>query len=285
VVQCDVVREAANAVVERLQDHGLHHRGAIVIEPVDVAVSDAAAAAEAESPGEGGDAMVWEELEARTRDEAALTVSFLVLMSIAATIAGIGILLDSPILIIGAMVVGPDYGPLAALCVALVRRRWAAAGSAARTLLIGVAVAATAATVVTLLLRLTTIAPADYDIDDRQLTAFISRPDGLAVVVAVLAGVVGMLSLTEGRSGALIGVLVSVTTIPAIGNIGAAASYGSWEDVGGAALQLALNVTALVVAGVVTLSVQTRLTGTRPTGRRPHPRLAAIHFGVRDPSP
>ena len=52
-----------------------------------------------------------------------------------------------------------------------------------------------------------------------------------------------MLSLTEARSGALIGVLVSVTTIPAVGNVGAAAAYGAWSEVGGAALQLAINVT------------------------------------------
>ena len=74
----------------------------------------------------------------------------------------------------------------------------------------------------------------------------------------MLAGVVGMLSLTEGRAGALIGVLVSVTTIPAIGNIGAAAAYGQWHDAGGAVAELIVNVTALVVAGSVTLIVQPR---------------------------
>ena len=95
---------------------------------------------------------------------------------------------------------------------------------------------------------------------DRILTSFVSKPDAFAVVVAVLAGVVGMLSLTEGRSGALIGVLVSVTTIPAIGNIGAAAAYGQWPDAGGAAVQLIVNITALVVAGCLTLIVQARQT-------------------------
>ncbi len=268
VVLCDVAREAANAVVERLQDYGVHRSGAIVIEAIEVAVSDAAAAAEAASPGEAGDALVWEQLEARTRSEATLTVSFVVFMSIAATIAAIGILLDSPILIIGAMVVGPDYGPLAALCVAIVRRRRAHAFVALRTLAVGVVAAAGIAFVATLGFRLTTIAPDAYEVGDRQLTAFISRPDALAAVVAVLAGVVGMLSLTEGRSGALVGVLVSVTTIPAIGNIGAAAGYASWDDVGGAALQLIINVTGLVVAGAVTLYVQARITTATPAHNR-----------------
>jgi uncharacterized hydrophobic protein (TIGR00271 family) len=263
VVVCDVAREAANDVVEALQEFGVHRDGAIMIEAVQVVVSDAAAEAEAESPGEGADALVWEEVEARARDEATLTASFLLFMSIAATIASIGILLDSPILVIGAMVVGPDYGPLAALCVALVRARAAGALGAARTIGIGVVVAAVGAFAATLLLRAVSIAPDVYDISDRQLTAFISQPDGMAAVVAVLAGVVGMLSLTQARSGALIGVLVSVTTIPAIGNIGAAAAYGAWTELGGAALQLAINMIGLVVAGATTLAVQSRQTTRR----------------------
>lgn len=272
VVLCDVAREAANDVVERLQDLGVHRTGAIVIVEVEGVVSDAAAAAEAATPGHGGDALVWEALEARARSEAALNASFLVFMSIAATIAAIGILLDSAVLVIGAMVVGPDYGPLAALCVAIVRRRRQPASVALRTLCIGVAVAAVAAFVATLFFRLTAIAPDAYDVGDHELTAFISRPDALAVVVAVLAGIVGMLSLTEGRSGALVGVLVSVTTIPAIGNIGAAAAFASWEAVWGAAVQLGINVTGLVVAGVCTLAVQARVTTSASVRRAARPQ-------------
>jgi len=126
------------------------------------------------------------------------------------------------------------------------------------------------------LFRLTSIAPDAYDISERQLTSFISRPDGLAAVVAILAGIVGMLALTEARSGALIGVLVSVTTIPAVGNMGAAAAYGAWDEVGGAALQLAINVVGLVVAGCITLAVQAHQTTRR---RRHGPVAVGGHCG------
>ena len=270
VVTCEVAREAANDVVEWLQAQGLHHDGAIVVEAVDAVVSDAAAAAEVRAPGHEGDALVWEELESRARTESVLTVSFLAFMAVAAVIAAVGILLDSPVLIIGAMVVGPEYGPLAALCVALVRRRRDPAGSALLTLATGLVVAALAALVATALFRLTDLAADAYSLGDRELTAFIAHPDGLAIVVAVLAGVVGMLSLTEARSGALVGVLVSVTTIPAAANVGVAAAYGEWGEVGGAALQLALNVASLVTAGVVTLAVQSRATTHDHDVFRPH---------------
>jgi uncharacterized membrane protein len=135
--------------------------------------------------------------------------------------------------------------------------------TAATTLGIAVVVGAAATYVLTVLLRLATIGPDGYDLSDRQLTAFISHPDGLAAVVAVLAGIAGMLALTEARSGTLVGVLVSVTTIPAIANIGLAAAYGEAAEVRGASLQLAVNVAGLVIAGVATLVVQSRLTARR----------------------
>jgi uncharacterized hydrophobic protein (TIGR00271 family) len=262
-VLCDVAREAANDAIEWLQDHGIHHDGAIAIDEVATTVSDAAEDAESRAPGHGADALVWEQLESIARNESRLTASFLTFMGIAALIAAIGILLDSPILIIGAMVVGPEYGPLASLCVGIVRRRRHAFATAASTLAVGLALAAATALVGTALFRAVGIAPDAYDISDHELTAFISRPDALAAVVAVLAGVVGMLALTESRGGTLIGVLVSVTTIPAAGNVGAAAAYGAWREVGGAAAQLAINLAGLILAGVATLSVQARLT----TGR------------------
>lgn len=260
LVLCDVAREAADPLVEWLQARGVHRDGAIALEAIGTVVSDAAARAEAEAPGFGSDALVWEEVEAAARDHATLTPSLLVLTAVAALIAGVAILLDSPILVVGAMVVGPEYGPIAAVCVAAVRGRWAPAGRAAGTLVVTLAAAAVATLAFTAALRATGITPDGYQLSDRQLTAFISRPDALAAVVAVLAGVAGMLSLTEGRNGTLVGVLVSVTTIPAVAAMGVAAAYGEGSEVAGAALQLVVNVCGLVVAGAATLAAQWRLT-------------------------
>jgi hypothetical protein len=64
-----------------------------------------------------------------------------------------------------------------------------------------------------------------------------------------------------------VGVLVSVTTIPAASNVGVAAAYGEWSDAGGAAAQLAINLGGIVAAGVLTLFVQRRYYVTR---RRKH---------------
>ncbi len=265
---CDVVREASNDVIQWLEDRNVHQRGAITVDAIEVVVSDAAAVAEAETPGHGTDALVWEEVESRARDDAELSVSFLVFIAIAAVIAAVGILLDEPILIVGAMVVGPDYAPLSALCVAVGRRRWDRASHAAGTLVLGLLVAAGAALLAVLAFRATGLGPGRYELHSRHLTTFISHPHGLDAVVAVLAGVVGMLSVTEGRSGAIIGVLVSVTTIPAVANVGVATAYGEWVELRGAFFQLAINLTGLLVAGIVTLAVQSRVTTFRHRSAR-----------------
>ena len=80
-------------------------------------------AAEKAAPGLPSDAVVWEEVEQRTSENTELSISFVAFMVLAMQIGAVGILLDQPILIVGAMVVGPEFGPLAGLSVALVQRR------------------------------------------------------------------------------------------------------------------------------------------------------------------
>jgi uncharacterized membrane protein len=59
--------------------------------------------------------------------------------------------------------------------------------------------------------------------------------------------------------GALIGVLISVTTIPAAANIGVAVAFADWREWRGAVAQLLVNLSAIVFAGVLTLFVQRRV--------------------------
>jgi uncharacterized hydrophobic protein (TIGR00271 family) len=165
---------------------------------------------------------------------------------------------DSPVLIIGAMVVGPEFGPLAGLAVALVELKKDLAIKSFVALAVGFPVAMTLTLIVTLALRAADIAPSSIDAG-RELTQFISHPDEFTIIVALLAGVAGMLSLTNAKSGALIGVLISVTTIPAAGNAAVAVAYGDWDEWRGAAGQLALNLVLITLSAVATLYVQRRI--------------------------
>ncbi|MDQ3934399.1 MAG: TIGR00341 family protein [Actinomycetota bacterium] len=257
VILCDVAREDASVIISDLRELGLHERGTIALEEIDTAISRAAVAAEKAAAGLPSDAVVWEEVETRTSEQTELGASFLAFMAIATMIAAVGVILDSQILIIGAMVVGPEFGPIAGFCVAVVHLRKHLAKRSILALAVGFPVAITSAFLLTLLLRATGSAP--DELTKRPLTDFISHPDEFSVIVALLAGTAGVLSLTSAKSGALIGVLISVTTIPAAGNIGVAAAYGDGDEWVGAMLQLSLNLTSILVAGVVTLYVQRRL--------------------------
>ena len=206
-----------------------------------------------------GEAVIWEEVEARLGVESRLTGSFVAMMTVAVLLGGVAVLTDSLVLVVGAMVVGPEFGPLAAATLSLHRRRWAAAGTALRTMVIGFVVATSAAVVMTLLLRAVGRIPDAYDTGRLQFTAFISHPDLFTVIVAVLAGAAGMLALTQGKSGSLVGVLISVTTIPAASNVGVATALGRWSEVGGAAAQLGANLACMVSVGLVTLAVERRI--------------------------
>jgi uncharacterized hydrophobic protein (TIGR00271 family) len=252
----DVPREEASVIVGDLKNLGIPKTGSISVEPIDVQLSELADRAEKEAPGAPADAVVWEEVEARTSEESRLSVTYIAFMVLAALIAAVGILQDSAILIVGAMVVGPEFGPIAAFCVAAVELRGRLALRSLAALLIGFPVAITAVWITVVVLKVVDIAPETFSEQDHGLATTISNPDFLAFFVAFLAGTAGMLSLSAAKSGALIGVLVSVTTIPAAANIGIAFTYQDWESWRGSLAQLAINVGAILLAGTLTLYIQ-----------------------------
>ena len=256
VILCDVAREDASIVIAELRALGLGEQGSIAIEEVESSISDAATLAEQAAKGSPADAVVWEQVEARTSESAELSFSFLAFMVLATLIAAVGIMTDSQILIIGAMVVGPEFGPLAGFAVAVVERRLDLARRSFIALAVGFPVAILASFVLTLLLRALGPAPDQLTALGHPATLFISNPNTFSVIVALLAGITGVLSLTTAKSGALVGVLISVTTIPAAANIGVAAAYGDWSEFRGALAQLGINLLCLTAAAVATLSVQ-----------------------------
>ena len=268
VVIADVARESANEVLRELKKLGLDKNGSIALDAVGVAMSSRGSEAEKAAPGAGDDAVVWEEIEQRTGEESRLSVTFLLFLSIATVIAGIGVLLDQPILIVGAMVVGPEFGPLAALSVGVIRRRPRVIGRSLLALTVGFAVAIVVTVLSTLALNAGGLVTREMLLGARPLTDFIWRPDALSWVIAFLAGIAGILSLTTAKSGALIGVLISVTTVPAAGNVAVAIAYGVPDEAWGSALQLGINLGAIATAGILTLAVQRWLSRRRrPAGR------------------
>jgi uncharacterized hydrophobic protein (TIGR00271 family) len=272
VILCDVAREDASVIVSDLKELEIDRDGSIAMEDIDSLVSDSADRAIRAAQGLPTDAVVWEEVESRTSENIELSASFLAFMVLAMLIAAVGIVTDQLILIIGAMVVGPEFGPIAGLSVAAVERRGELARRSFTALAAGLLTGIAATFVFTLAADGVGLVPADFAQEGHSLTEFISEPDVFSFIVAFIAGMAGVLSLTNAKSGALVGVLISVTTIPAASNIAVAASLGDWEEAVGALAQLSLNLGAIFLACIGTLYVQRRLYLRR---RRAHLQIDA----------
>ncbi|KQH75107.1 hypothetical protein AO501_26235 [Mycobacterium gordonae] len=266
-ITADIARESANDVVDELKALGLKRRGAITLDVVDTVVSTAAYRAENEADGDPADAVVWDELAERSREESTLNATFLTFLTLACLIAAVGVVTDSPVTVVGAMVVGPEFGPLAALAVSIVRRRGYLARRAVLALVVGFPVAMLVTAIAVLggetigWIKLGTL---------RQLNQvdFIFQVGPLSFVVALLAGAAGMLSLVSAKSAALVGVFISVTTVPAAGFAVVAATVGDWQVAEQSAIQLGVNLAGIVLAGVLVLWVHLQTSSRHRANRR-----------------
>ena len=234
MILVDVPREEASVIVGDLKALGIPKTGSISVEPIDVQLSELAEEAERAAPGAPADAVIWEEVEARTSEESRLSVTYLTFMVLAALIAGVG---DPPGL--GdphrrrhgrRPRVRPDRGVLRR------GRRATRRGSRSAALLalvVGFPVAITSVWLAVV------VVPGDgrraRDVQRGRPQPAQRRsptPTSWPFFVAFCAGMAGMSSASAtAKSGALIGVLISVTTIPAAANIAIAFAYEDWAVV------------------------------------------------------
>ncbi|MGC5343313.1 DUF389 domain-containing protein [Streptomyces sp. DT24] len=268
VVLCDVAREAADELIGELRGLGLGRTGAITAESLELTLSADADRAEAAAPGESSDAVLWEELTEVTHEESAFSVTYVAFLSLATMLAACGVMLDNAVLIVGAMAVGPEFGPLAGMSTAIVQRAPRLVARSFWALIGGFAVAVALTAGFARLLNSFGLFTAAMVEADRPNTSFIWQPDWISFVVALLAGIAGTLSLTSAKSGALIGVAISVTTVPAAANAAVAFSYQDLQQTWGSGAQLLANLGGIVLAGTLTLLAQKGLWAlTRRGGR------------------
>ncbi|WP_086752287.1 DUF389 domain-containing protein [Streptomyces europaeiscabiei] len=256
VVMCDAAREAGDELIGALRALDLDRTGSIAVENIDLSLSERADRAEKDAPGEGADAVLWEHLTDATHEESTLSLTYIAFITLATMIAACGVVLDNAILIVGAMAVGPEFGPLAGISTSIVQRHPRLALRSLIALLVGFAVAMAVTVGFSLFMDALDLFSREQLDAERPNTAFVYAPDAFSFVVAVLAGIAGTLSLTSAKSGALVGVAISVTTVPAAANAAVALSYGDTAQTIGSTNQLLLNLAGIVLAGTLTLFFQ-----------------------------
>ncbi|MET9896695.1 DUF389 domain-containing protein [Streptomyces sp. NPDC006465] len=252
-IVCDVLTGAANDVLRSLRALHLDSRGSIVIEPVDMAFvgGDTAAA-----HGPLTHAPVWEQVEARIRAQGTYAPSFYLYLVIAGLLGAVGIVTNSQILIVAAMVVGPEYGAIVSIALGIDRHNGPRIRQGLRALLVGFVLAIVVTFLFALLIRACDLESKAFSLGLRPVSDLIDTPNFFSFAVAGLAGIVGVVSLTEAKTSALLGVFISVTTIPAAADIAVSAAFGSASSAWGSLVQLLVNVVVLIVVGTATLRCQ-----------------------------
>jgi uncharacterized hydrophobic protein (TIGR00271 family) len=206
----------------------------------------------------GRDAAVWADVMGRAREHARPGLLYVLYMASAGVIAGVGVLSGSAVLVVGAMAISPDLLPISATAVGVVERRWALAVRAIVTLAIGLTTTTLAAAGSTGLLRAFGRVDAGLSLSDTALGLSVSTVGPGTVLVALTAGLAGMLAY-ETAGSAAVGVAISITTIPAASYLGDALALGSDQQHGVGALKVLLtNVVGILTASTVTLWVQRR---------------------------
>ncbi|GAA1261522.1 DUF389 domain-containing protein [Pseudonocardia aurantiaca] len=267
VIAADVARESVDGVLTGLCELGVDRAGGVTLEALDTTLSDAADAAEEAAPGEGSDAVIWDEVVARTGEESRFSVSYQAFLTIACLLAAVGAITDSPVTVVGAMVLGPEFGPLAAVAVGIVLRRGDLVRRGAFALAAGFPLAMAVTAVGALILDVTGLLTT-AGLDQLNQVDFIYDVGPFSLIVALLAGAAGMLSLTSAKSAALVGVFISVTTVPAAAFASVAFVEGRYDQALRSAAQLVINLVGIVVAAAAVLLVS-RWNQRRGRGLRP----------------
>jgi uncharacterized hydrophobic protein (TIGR00271 family) len=248
LLTAEVSAESADVVLELLIHHG-------------VAEDDIALARLDEigpiKPGRTAASLIWADMLGQARVNARPVARYLVFMVAAGVIAAFGVMQANDVLIVGAMAVSPDLLPITAACVGLVNRNFRLANRALVTVAVGMGAACLTAAALAGIGDLLDLLPVHFAVGESALSD-LTTVNASTILVAFAAGVAGMLSL-ETRASSVVGVAISITTIPAAAYLGVAAGVREAARALGALAVLGINIAVLVLAGTLTLAVLRRL--------------------------
>jgi uncharacterized hydrophobic protein (TIGR00271 family) len=189
--------------------------------------------------------------------DAGLTTGRYVMMSVlSAAIATLGLMLSSPAVVIGAMLLSPLMGPIILLGFSFWTIDWLAARRALTSLAVGLGVALVVAVLLTWASPL------------KEPTAEIlarTRPNLFDLLVAAFSGLAGGYAVIRQRGETVIGVAIATALMPPIATVGFGIGTANWPVTLGALLLFATNLIAIALAAAAMSALY---------GFRPHYHLA-----------
>ncbi|EMA42902.1 hypothetical protein C446_03611, partial [Halobiforma nitratireducens JCM 10879] len=255
---------AVESVLDRLSEAGIGDDVRVVVIDAETVVSEEFATLRSEyGRGESlGGRISRQELQARA---AGLTPTFSVYAAmtlISAVVATSGLLLDSPAVVVGSMVIAPLIGPALAASVGIVVDDDALRSTGLSYQCSGIAIAVLGSIVLAGFARMAGLEPAGIDIVAVAELEERVAPNLLALLIALGAGVAGILSLTRELSEAIVGVMIAAALIPPAAAVGVALAWGMYGAAAGATVLVLVNALSINLAALLTLWIG----GYRPPG-------------------
>lgn len=176
-------------------------------------------------------------------DSGGLSGRYLIMTVISAAIAVLGLMLSSPAVVIGAMLVSPMMGPIVALGFSLTLLDWAELKQSLIALGVGFGLALVVAVLLTALSPL------------KEPTAEIlarTRPNFFDLLIAVFSGVAGAYAVIKQRGETIIGVAIATALMPPVATIGFGLGTGDLKISAGAAFLFMTNLVAIALAATLT---------------------------------
>ena len=255
IVYAPLPNPAVEPVLERLQDAGIDDEAYTVVVEASTVVSRRFEEleeryAEAEDVDEARIAR--EELLSRAAELAPTLRTYATMTVISAVIATAGLLLDSPAVVVGSMVIAPLIGPAMSASVGTVLDEDELFVRGVKLQILGLILAVTSAAAFAVFVRYAHLVPPGIDVTQVPEIRERLAPDFLSLTVALGAGVAGALSMSSGVSAAIVGVMIAVALIPPAATVGIGVAWGlPMVSIGSGVLALvnglSINVAAIAV--------------------------------------
>ncbi|HVP44691.1 MAG TPA: TIGR00341 family protein [Terriglobales bacterium] len=182
---------------------------------------------------------------------------YFAMMVFACLIALMGLLLNSPAVIIGAMLISPLMGPILACGLALTTAEWSLGKKATRNLVLSVGEVVVIAVVATHLSPLRETTP--------EILAR-TNPNLMDLLIAFFSGLAGTVALASRKTAFTIlpGVAIATAVMPPLATVGYGIGTRQWTVASGAFMLFFTNFTAIVLSA----SLVFLLIGFRPEVER-----------------
>ena len=195
--------------------------------------------------------VAYDDIAQTVYDNGGLDSRYITMTVMSAAIAVLGLMLNSPAVVIGAMLVSPMMGPIVALGFSIALLDLDEMQRAVKAIAVGVGVALLVAII------LTAVSPLKEPTSEILAR---TRPNFFDLLIAVFSGLAGAYGVIRQRGDTVIGVAIATALMPPIATVGFGLGTGDLHIAGGAFYLFLTNLVAIALAATLTAG----LFGFRP---------------------